>query len=368
MEPQWDEIDGIDWDAAWKPTWITAEQVAAVFDVPPAILGLPWYEDTGVLAPDECPSNSAPYVPGQLGINAMLVQQQNPMTAPGWEGKTSQEVLASVQAAFEAYKGKNSPLIVTPTQAQEKAQQLLKAHGVKIARLDDSDGQTPVWTEVGGIDSMSLSLEYDMSGQEALKKMQPSISQAITSATLNQQVAVEKGGAKFPKFSTTHELDTGAVLIEYPDDISTVHLPGTVHIPASGMHKFDYKGTFPTGLARIMVGLDPVPPGQKLPVVQQWAAGQPFFWHPEHGWMPEEAFDMAPAEAVSTGPDLLEDQPKPEIAPQAHLWCTACDVHWMDHKGDPVACDSGGYLRPSTPLEDKQYVARLVMLKETGLA
>lgn len=60
----------------------------------------------------------------------------------------------------------------------------------------------------------------------------------------------------------------------------------------------------------------------------------------------------------------------PDIDPQAHLWCTAHDLHWLDPvhlAGDPVECNLGGYLRPSTPLEDKNMITKARMMCDTGL-
>jgi hypothetical protein len=527
-------------------------KIAQAFDVPPEVIGVdpaeihaqaqqtdPWpgewpYEpqaytvgelaslaDNGVLPPGECPANTTPYVPGHLGANAMLVHQFQPPAAGAWKGKTSAEIIADIKKAAAAMTKKKtftaqdnpdspvygikahevftSPLIHTPGQVQEAAKQMLKAKGMKIVSLDDSDGQTPVWVDVGGIDSMSFSLEYDTEGLDALKKVQPQISQAITEAALKQQTAVEtqvigtflgidlgadpgytvtaevspadphgavqisvhdadgnpvkqatldqqtvqdalaeayktaptapiqigqawhQGWEKpisyhapqgqaidfnlpdegvssilgaFPEiptetkktpftshsFSTTvHLEDTGATIVSYPDGVSTVHMPGTVHA-GSGMHKFDYKGTFPTDLAKVLVGLEKPKPGEGLPTVQQWAAGKPFFWHPEHGWMPEKDHQAAVSTAPPVEEDLFaeEEPPSPHlidllsIADEARTWCMFHAMHNLDPvhvalDGNTFECGSGTWTRQSTPLEDKQVIAKIRAMEDQGL-
>jgi hypothetical protein len=573
---------------------ITPEQICAAYEVPPEMIGLlppdagvslqqgleagtvtseiyGW--DGSVLDLDECPANTSPFVSGQLGINAMFVNQQ----PTGWQTKDTDEILADIQATADLYLGKipmphksfaaKEPNPDSPTAG-------IPAHAVFTSPLIHAGNPTGEWKDVGaamdfviahatpemfdaqavyqqkytemvlkaaaqaekemlgsylGVDVSKASgntvtvqaspadpgvVQVSVYGPDGEPVTQTTVPLAkieeIAQATekmitidpiqtgtpwygegwghqhqelghtkafaeaLDQHEKVTKLQAKVfnvlgkdqpvvvtgpPKVSTTHKLPHGATLIEYPDGVSTLDLPGTVAVPGKGVGALHGTFTFPTEEARQIAGLDPKKPGVSLPSTTQWLYGKPYVWNPEEGWVSaawkaktsklsdhasgavlevngswpapsgtdhmhfevdgppmHQSFPQVSVQKggvkfpkpVSTGlcgcgcdtpveqhdelcppgkhdlsahlPDtwydeagqpieepLFEPVPEPPIHPLAHLWCTACDVHWMAHKGDPVACDSGGYLRPSTPLEDKQYVDRLAMLEAAGL-
>jgi hypothetical protein len=180
-----------------------------------------------------------------------------------------------------------------------------------------------------------------------------------------------------PMHSTTHKLAHGATLIEYPDGVATLDLPGTVHTPGgTWSHTLHGKFTLATPLARKIAGLDPDPnPQISMASTTQWVAGTPAVWRHQHGWQlvsdvstgPTQWFGEDGQPLPAEDEPLFEVPPPPPIPAAAHLWCTACDVHWMAHTGDPVACDSAGHLRPSTPLEDKQHLERVAAMEAAGL-
>jgi hypothetical protein len=66
-------------------------------------------------------------------------------------------------------------------------------------------------------------------------------------------------------------------------------------------------------------------------------------------------FEFTPAAAEN----ILESLPPVTFG---HYWCTEHDQHWMDpahsNGGDIIECQSGGYLRNSTPAEDKLVVMK----------
>jgi hypothetical protein len=58
-------------------------------------------------------------------------------------------------------------------------------------------------------------------------------------------------------------------------------------------------------------------------------------------------------------PALFADDPDPDDGiDSSGNWCMACNTHWNDHPGDPVACYSAGYVRPALPHEEKAWRAR----------
>jgi hypothetical protein len=433
-------VDTID----YAPSWVLDQVIHAD-------------QDTGVLAPDECPKNTAPYFDGDnvLGLNAMLVHQFQPPAALAWEGKTSTEILTAIHKAIESYKGKTvpkktfkapddpqfgpahevftSPLIHSPEQAKEKAKDLLsqhvKASGITIAAIDPvaPEGEPVVWKDIGGAMDVTFVPEYEhkvsdhASGLVAsggfiappgtdhmhfdlgltpdkAKKLWENILAAPATPLPDYgdvpegfyvkedpdfgEVLVPKPDVPPGWFSKTYiQEDTGAKMVMYPDGVATVDLPGTVYIDGS-MHKFDFKGTFDTELAKEIVGLDPVKPGKVLPTVSQWVGGKLFLWHPQYGWMSKEAFDATVANAAEQ--DLFAEVKPPEpqvskqlspdaldyIHPSSHAWCTWHDCHVMDPThitGKVWQCGSSAHTRPSTPLEDKQMLRKRYLMAESGL-
>lgn len=69
-----------------------------------------------------------------------------------------------------------------------------------------------------------------------------------------------------------------------------------------------------------------------------------------------------PIDTVSTEPEpeeipalFQDDLPPAAQVVSSGMWCMACNEHWNEHQGDPVACDSGGYVRPALPHEEKAW-------------
>jgi hypothetical protein len=57
---------------------------------------------------------------------------------------------------------------------------------------------------------------------------------------------------------------------------------------------------------------------------------------------------------LSGGWRIVQDLASPIDRAPYGWFCTACDLHMTVHKGDPVACDSGGWCRPATSAEHKR--------------
>lgn len=148
------------------------------------------------------------------------------------------------------------------------------------------------------------------------------------------------------------------------DGVAEVVLAGPVPDGKGDTGVVKHMLTLPVLHAKQLCGLEPMSGHFQPPVLH--FGGQPYIWAPETGWTAPKPVEPG----LFAGEEPQPDGKKwavPAIHEHAHLWCTACDVHWMSHKGDPVACESGGWLRPSTPLEDKNWLARQQMLAEAGL-
>jgi hypothetical protein len=163
-------------------------------------------------------------------------------------------------------------------------------------------------------------------------------------------------------------------------------------------------GTTDLELAKKLIGVIPNDgPGTGIQVLEQTVDGQVFTWEAGTGWIPKP--DYGPLHASlpeipttkggvkyptawpskisgwpedstrHTGPDgavwefnlsggwIIVQQPDElfgggERAPYG-WWCSACSEHWSVHKGDPVGCDSGGWLRPATSAEHKEALLAL---------
>jgi hypothetical protein len=120
-----------------------------------------------------------------------------------------------------------------------------------------------------------------------------------------------------------------------------------------------------------------LPPGMtlsypELPEIPTTTNMQPFTTSVTLPAINPAAFKMltgfGPAEGEQhTGPDgavwefhlsggwrIVQDLASPIDRAPYGWFCTACDLHMTVHKGDPVACDSGGWCRPATSAEHKR--------------
>lgn len=434
----------MDLDPDWK--WITAEEIAHAFDVPPALLGIST-PVSSVLIPAECPANTSPYVPDHLGINAMLVHQSQPPLSPAWKGKTSAEILADVHAAIAAYKGEHpmpkkvfqsgpldpdnpmsvmahevftSPLIHSHEQAVEAGKQVLSAHGVKIAKADGQGN----WVDVGGIESMSLSLDY-AEGLENMAKVEPHLSQIITEATLKQQAAVElqtigtfigmdlgpdsgvtvtvakaqadaHGALQISVYGPGGEpvkqatLDQDVLALALAQAYATAPLP-PIQIGTPWHHGWGYQekvadvtevteddhGVSFTG--KLVASFPEIPTETKKQPYSMHASGLAMDFNAPPS--PSHIHFNVQAEGVSTAePDLLEDEDEPlphlidlmPMATEARVWCQYHAMHYQDpvHQalaGSTFECGAWTWTRTSTPLEDKQVIAKIKMMEDQGL-
>lgn len=129
---------------------------------------------------------------------------------------------------------------------------------------------------------------------------------------------------------------------------------------------FSYNaGVLSSEMMKLLYGFDPAeePVHQSFPEVSTATGGAKFPTGPVSTaetvyWLDQ----LADAQAASE-PEELPALFQPELTPAAQvvssgMFCTACNEHWNEHQGDPVACDSGGYVRPALPHEEKAWRLR----------
>jgi hypothetical protein len=162
--------------------------------------------------------------------------------------------------------------------------------------------------------------------------------------------------------------------------IAHLQLRGTVS--TGGNHQYELGADLATEdieLAKKLIGVIPNDgPGTGVRLLEESAGGQKFTWEAGTGWVPKgltfhdwpDAKNWPEDGAQHTGPDgavwefrlaggWIIVQPAAEYPSTEHRavygwYCTACCEHWSVHKGDPVGCESGGWLRPATSAEHKQ--------------
>jgi hypothetical protein len=149
-------------------------------------------------------------------------------------------------------------------------------------------------------------------------------------------------------------------------------------------------------MAKKLIGVIPNDgPGTGVQLLEKSAGNQLFTWEAGTGWVPKEnpqplhtefmgvppysekiswsaekahwpvdgtrhlgpdgtvwEFHISGGWIIAQVPDLLFSAGTELRAPYG-WWCSACGEHWDVHKGDPVGCESGGWLRPATSAEHK---------------
>jgi hypothetical protein len=116
-------------------------------------------------------------------------------------------------------------------------------------------------------------------------------------------------------------------------------------------------------LAKQLIGVIPNDgPGTGNCFLEAAAGDQLFTWEAGTGWIPKPVY--APLHAsfpeVSTTKGGVKfgygaaEEPLFDPTEAPYGWfCTVCEEHMIVHKGDPVACDSAGSVRPATSAEHK---------------
>lgn len=124
-------------------------------------------------------------------------------------------------------------------------------------------------------------------------------------------------------------------------------------------------------LAQQLIGVIPNDgPGTGNCFLEASAGNQLFTWEAGTGWIPKPVHEPLHASlpefsttkggvkfdhelwADGTWKPAEEALFDPTEAPYG-WFCTICEEHMSVHEGDPVACDSGGYVRPATSAEHK---------------
>jgi hypothetical protein len=162
---------------------------------------------------------------------------------------------------------------------------------------------------------------------------------------------------------------------------------GKVVVTAGGMAQVWLTGTVSTSVGQFQLGADLVTPDIELAkkligvlpndgpgtgacFLEVEAGSQPYTWEAGTGWIPLPVYKPLHAAlpefsvkkggvkfdhelwAEGTWEPAEEKLFDPSEAPYG-WFCTVCCEHMIVHTGDPVACDSGGYLRPATSAEHK---------------
>jgi hypothetical protein len=295
---------------AAEPFKITAQMVAKAFDVPLEVLmpvGTPDYPAQVAAI------KAAAYPPPKLPINAsgpVMVSQLDEHGAP--TGKLIELGKVS-DFSFNYAEGG----IITPEQAKAAGESLLKKHQITFA-VDlgaDASKDTVVAAMTSHFEPPDEYLHGD--GDIPLYQPKPFVFNVLGKA---QPVVVHSP----PQQVWQNEL---GVVTKIDSKMSRVDLVGTVST-AAGYHKLALTLVTEHELAhRLLTETDPA---KKIQMGVQFVNGMPFTWEAGTGWVPKEQ------------------------EPARYGWfCDACQVHWNAHTGDPVACESGGYVRQATSAEHK---------------
>jgi hypothetical protein len=189
----------------------------------------------------------------------------------------------------------------------------------------------------------------------------------VDSVPKNYLLAFDVIGAPQPEIlSSLPELvwenDLGKIVQK--GNYCAVSLRGKVHVPGKGWFELGAAivVTNPE-LAQQLIGVIPNDgPGTGMCFLEESAGGQLFTWEAGTGWIPKPVY--APLHAsfpeVSTTKGGVKfgygaaEEPLFDPTEAPYGWfCTVCEEHMIVHKGDPVACDSAGSVRPATSAEHK---------------
>lgn len=113
-----------------------------------------------------------------------------------------------------------------------------------------------------------------------------------------------------------------------------------------GVFELSQTMVLPIQHAKQMIGLTDA--DGSAPIFHGSINGQMYRWEPGEGWTLASEWSTPVIHHDSVPPSA----PK-TFQPPYGWFCTACKVHWSRHTGDPVACDSGGYVREASSAEHK---------------
>lgn len=288
-----------------------------------------------------------------------------------WDDPAS-DPLGDVQKAVEIYKQAKpmmSPITQIAIDLAINGEAIVIRHEDGTISHWDPEPGAPYLKGDGDPGSSGLKISFQANAQhfDVLGKSQPVVSM---------------------KPCTIWENDLGRLKIE--NGRAFLNLTGTVSTAEGSFYLGAELITEDIELAKRMIGVIPNDgPGTGIQVLEQEAGNQLFTWEAGTGWVPTQS-DYGPLHASfpavptkkggvqytwpadgtqHTGPDgaVWEFHPAggwrvveypsvydpKKMAPYG-WFCTACNEHWTVHKGDPVGCDSGGWLRPATSAEHKR--------------
>lgn len=376
-------------DLPLPPKGATAEDIAKAFGVPLELIAptcvsqvkppKPEPETTmllasgGFLAPNIWGQDWDPI--GHLDqdyLNKLLTVYADAQLIDAWTGEWP-DPLGDVQKTAEIYK-QAKPMMSPITQiaidlAINGEASVVRHEDGTISHWDPEPG-APYLKGDGDPGSSSLKISFQANAQsfDVLGKSQPVVSM---------------------KPCTIWENDLGRLKIE--NGQAFLNLSGTVST-SMGVFKLGAEIiTLDIEFAKKLIGVIPNDgPGTGVQILDQVAGNQLFTWEAGTGWIPKEApaplhasFPEVPTETKKikyalphawpadgtqhTGPDgavwefhlaggwiIVQDLASPIDRAPYGWYCTACNEHWSVHKGDPVGCESGGWLRPATSAEHKR--------------
>jgi hypothetical protein len=324
----------------------------------------------------------------QAEDDAFLAQLQAKMIEPAPWSDPGSSPLEAIQKAIAHYKQHPSPVTAV-------GMDLALYGDAYVAKHEDgSISHVPMSNHTSG-----MAMDYygkPVPGEANLEGSGDPFEYTVKKA---RPMSFEVLGKAQPVVVTPPKLSTWKTelgQIDQQGDVCQVSLNGVVST-ALGLHAIGAQIVMTDlELAKKLIGVIPNDgPGTGICVLEQAAGGQLFTWEAGTGWIPRLPdkplyasfpevstkkgglkFSSFPQDAavdpgdLHTGPDgaiwefrvaggwrVVEYPPGSTASSSQRApygwWCSYCGEHMLVHKGDPVACDSGGWCRPATSVEHK---------------